>query len=146
MRLRLCLVKEIIEKIKKSKSEIKRDLEESIVNGKRNKNADMQLKVNVCITSEDALKVIQELEQIIKNKKSDIVWLAYYQGQIFQKFKEKESFLSMFLKLTIIFKIALKNVIDDYPKIKDPLRSLHYFLKNLKLIKEIWEESVSEFK
>ena len=119
MRLRLCLVKEIIEKIKKTKSEIKRDLEESIVNGKRNKNADMQLKVNVCITSEDALKVIQELEQIIKNKKSDIVWLAYYQGQIFHKFKGKESFASMFLKLTIIFKITLKNFIDDYPKIKD---------------------------
>ena len=78
----------------------------------------MQQKVNVCITSEDALKVIQELEQIIKNKKSDIVWLAYYQGQIFQKFKEKESFVSMFLKLTIIFKNAFKNLIDDYPKIR----------------------------
>ena len=104
--------------IKKTKSEIKRKLEESIVNGKRNKNADMQQKVNVCITSEDALKVIQELEQIIKNKKSDIVWLAYYQGQLFQKFKEKESFVSMFLKLTIIFKSAFKNLIDDYPKIR----------------------------
>ena len=132
--------------IKKTKSEIKRKLEESIVNGKRNKNADMQQKVNVCITSEDALKVIQELEQIIKNKKSDIVWLAYYQGQIFQKFKEKESFVSMFLKLTIIFKIPLKNVIDDYPKIKDSSLSLHYFLKKMKLIKEICEESASEFK
>ena len=139
-------VKEIIEMIKKTKSEIKRKLEESIVNGKRNKNADMQQKVNVCITSEDALKVIQELEQIIKNKKSDIVWLAYYQGQIFQKFKEKESFVSMFLKLTIIFKIPLKNVIDDYPKIKDSSLSLHYFLKKMKLIKEICEESASEFK
>ena len=132
--------------IKKTKSEIKRELEESIVNGKRNKNADMQEKVNVCITSEDALKVIQELEQIIKNKKSDIVWLAYYQGQIFQKFKEKESFVSMFLKLTIIFKIPFKNVIDDYPKIKDSSLSLHYFLKKMKLIKEICEESASEFK
>ena len=132
--------------IKKTKSEIKRKLEESIVNGKRNKNADMQEKVNVCITSEDALKVIQELEQIIKNKKSDIVWLAYYQGQIFQKFKEKESFVSMFLKLTIIFKIPLKNVIDDYPKIKDSSLTLHYFLKKMKLIKEICEESASEFK
>ena len=132
--------------IKKTKSEIKRKLEESIVNGKRNKNADMQQKVNVCITSEDALKVIQELEQIIKNKKSDIVWLAYYQGQIFQKFKEKESFVSMFLKLTIIFKIPLKNVIDDYPKIKDSSLTLHYFLKKMKLIKEIREESASEFK
>ena len=106
----------------------------------------MQQKVNVCITSEDALKVIQELEQIIKNKKSDIVWLAYYQGQIFQKFKEKESFVSMFLKLTIIFKIPFKNVIDDYPKIKDSSLSLHYFLKKMKLIKEICEESASEFK
>ena len=106
----------------------------------------MQEKVNVCITSEDALKVIQELEQIIKNKKSDIVWLAYYQGQIFQKFKEKESFVSMFLKLTIIFKIPLKNVIDDYPKIKDSSLSLHYFFKKMKLIKAICEESASEFK
>ena len=126
-------VKEIIEKIKKTKSEIKRDLEESIVNGKRNKNADMQLKVNVCITSEDALKVIQELEQIIKNKKSDIVWLGYYQGQIFQKFKEKESFVSMFLKLTIIFKIALKNFIDDYPKIKNSSLALHYLKKIIEI-------------
>ena len=119
--------------IKKTKSEIKRKLEESIVNGKRNKNADMQEKVNVCITSEDALKVIQELEQIIKNKKSDIVWLAYYQGQIFQKFKEKESFVSMFLKLTIIFKSAFKNLIDDYPKIKDSSLPLHYLKKIIEI-------------
>ena len=126
-------VKEIIETIKKTKSEIKRELEESIVNGKRNKNADMQQKVNVCITSEDALKVIQELEQIIKNKKSDIVWLAYYQGQIFQKFKEKESFVSMFLKLTIIFKSAFKNLIDDYPKIKDSSLPLHYLKKIIEI-------------
>ena len=119
--------------IKKTKSEIKRKLEESIVNGKRNKNADMQQKVNVCITSEDALKVIQELEQIIKNKKSDIVWLAYYQGQIFQKFKEKESFVSMFLKLTIIFKSAFKNLIVDYPKIKDSSLPLHYLKKIIEI-------------
>ena len=50
----------------------------------------MQDKVNGCITSEGAIKVIQDFEQIVLNKKSDIVWLAYYQGQIFQKFREKE--------------------------------------------------------
>ena len=43
----------------------------------------MQDKVNECITTEDAVKTIQEFEQIIKNKKSDIAWLAYYQGRIF---------------------------------------------------------------
>ena len=49
----------------------------------------MQEKVDECTTNEDAVKAIQESKQIIKNKKSDIVWLAYYQGQIFQKFKKK---------------------------------------------------------
>ena len=86
-----------------------------IVNGKKNENANMQERVNECITNEDAVKAVQEFEQIIQNKKSNIVWLAYYQGQIFQKFREKERFISdMVLKFhvsksTIVFKIALKN-------------------------------------
>ena len=121
-----------IQKIKKTKCEIKKELEESIVNGRRNENPNMQDKVNGFITNEDAVKAIQEFEQIIKNKMSNIVWLAYYQGQIFQKFKETESFVSMVLKLnviksTIVFKIALKKLIDDFPKLKDSSLSLHYF-------------------
>ena len=111
----------------------------------------MQDKVNGCISSEDAIKVIQDFEQIIQNKKSDIVWLAYYQGQIFQKFREKERFISDMVskfkvsKSTIVFKIALKKLIDDYPKIKNSLLSLHYFKKHLKLIKEVCKENASEF-
>ena len=38
----------------------------------------MQEKVNRCTTNKDAVKAIQEFEQIIKNRKSDIIWLAYY--------------------------------------------------------------------
>ena len=86
-------VKDTILKIKKTKTEIKKELEDSIVNGKKNENANMQERVNKCITNEDAVKVVQEFEQIIQNKKSNIVWLAYYQGQIFQKFREKERFI-----------------------------------------------------
>ena len=86
-------------------------------------------------TKKDAAKVIQEFEEIIK-KKNDIVWLAYYRGKIFQKFREKERFVSdMVLKFkgsrsTIMFKNALSKLIDDYPKIKDSLLPLHYFWKN----------------
>ena len=125
-------VKDTIRKIKKTKSEIKKELEESIAKGKRNENDDMQERVNGCTSNEDAVKAIQEIEEIIKNKKNDIIYLAYYQSQIFQKFKEKESFVSMVLKpsvskRTIIFKIVLKKFIDDYSKIKDPSLSLHYF-------------------
>ena len=145
-------VNDTILKIKKTKTEIKKELEDSIINSRKNENTDMQDKVNGCITNEDAIKVIQEFEQIIQNKKSDIVWLAYFQGQVFQKFREKEKFASDMVskfnvsKSTIVFKITLKKLIDDIPRIKDSSLSLHYLKKKSKLIKEVCKENVSEFK
>ena len=124
-------VKDTILKIKKTKTEKKKELEDSIINGRKNENTDMQDKVNGCITNEDTIKVIQEFEEIIQNKKSDIVWLAYYQGQAFQKFREKEQFVkNMVLKFNvsksnIVFKIALKKLIDDFPRIEDSSLCLH---------------------
>ena len=106
---------------------------------------------NRTANEEDAVKVIQEFGKIIRNKKSNMVWLAYYQGKIFQKFRSKERFVNdMVLKFkvsrsTIMFKIALSRLIDDYPQIKDSSLSLHYFKKYLKLIKEVYKENASEF-
>ena len=63
--LRLCLlqlqnleVKDTIIKIIKTKTEIKKELEDSIINGRKNEDADIQDKVNECITNEDAVKII----------------------------------------------------------------------------------------
>ena len=146
-------VKDAILTTKKTKSEIKKELEDSIANGKKNENTDIEEMANNCMESqEDAAKVIHEFEEIIKNKKSDIVWLAYYQGKIFQKFRSKERFVNDVVtkfkvsKSTIVLKIALSKLIDKYPKIKSSSLSLHYFKKHLKLIKEICKESTSEFK
>ena len=61
-------VKEIIQKMKKTKLEIMKELEESITNGKRNENTDMQEKINNCITNEDAVKVVS-LKRLLKIKK-----------------------------------------------------------------------------
>ena len=102
-----------------------KELEESIAKSGWNENVDMQEKVNGCRTNEETVKAIQEFEQIIQ-KKSDIVWLAFYQGQIFQKFRERERerFVSdMVLKFnvsksTIVFKIALKKTNRRLPKNK----------------------------
>ena len=100
----------------------KKELEDSMGNGKRNENTDIQqMAENRTENEEDVATVIQEFEEIIRNKKSDIVWLAYYQSKIFQKFKSKERFVNdMVLKFkvrksTIMFKIALSRLIDDYP-------------------------------
>ena len=83
-------VKDAILTTKKTKPEIMKELEDSIANGKKNESTDIEEMANDCTESEeDAAKVIHEFEEIIKNKKSDIVWLAYYRGKIFQKFKSK---------------------------------------------------------
>ena len=137
---------------KEATQEIKKDLEDSIANGKKNENIDIEEMANKCKESEeDAAKITHKFEGIIKNKKSDIVWLACYQGKIFQKFRSKErsvnDMVSKFKvsKSTIVLKIVLSKLIDEYPKIKNSSLSLHYF-KHLKLIKEVCKESASEFK
>ena len=138
---------------KKTKSEIKKELEDSIANGKKKENTDIEeLAKNCTEWEEDAAKVFYRFEEIIKNKKSDIVWLAYHQGKIFQKFRSKEWFVNDMVtkfkvsKSTIVFEIALCRLIDEYTKIKNSSLPLHYFKNHLKLIKEVCKESASEFK
>ena len=55
-------MKDTILKIKKTKTETKRELEDLIINGRKNRNADMQDKVNGCILNEDAIKIIQDFK------------------------------------------------------------------------------------
>ena len=55
-------VKDTIYKIKKTKFEIKKELEESIAKSRENENANMEEEVNKCRTNEDAVKAIQEFE------------------------------------------------------------------------------------
>ena len=98
-----------------------------IANGRRNENVNMQVKINRCATNEDTAKVIQEFEEIAKNKKSNIVWLAYCQGQIFHKFREKERFVrNMVLK----FQVCFKEINRRLPKNKRLVAVSSLFKKN----------------
>ena len=114
---------------KKTKCEIMKELEVTIAKGKKNENTDIRQMVENCTANEeDAAKVIQKFEEIIRNQKSDIVWLTY-------QFRSKKRFINhMVLKFkvsksTIVFKITISSLIDGYPKIKNSSLSLHYFKK-----------------
>ena len=107
----------------KTKSEIKKELENSIAPSNKNKNTDIeQIAKNYTESEKDAAKIIHKFKEIIKNKQSDILWLAYHQGIVFQMFRSKEQFVSnMVLKFKvskslIVFKITLSKLIDDYKK------------------------------
>ena len=63
-------VKDTIQKIKRTKPEIKKEIKESITNQKKNENTEMQEKVNkYTANEEDVVRVVQELEEAIENKK-----------------------------------------------------------------------------
>ena len=62
--------------------------------------------------TEEAAKVIQKYEGIIRTKTKGIISIAYHQGKIFKKFKDKEKFITLGSRLgihknTILFKINI---------------------------------------
>ena len=63
-------VKDAILRTKKTKSEIMKQLEDSIANGKKNENTDIEQMAKNCTESgEGMVKVIHKFEEIIRNKK-----------------------------------------------------------------------------
>ena len=66
------------------KKEIKKQLEKSIISD-GNENTDIKKKASKVKNSEEAAAVIQEMEKIITNKNSNILWLAYQQDKSFEK-------------------------------------------------------------
>ena len=58
-----------------------------------NKNIDEPArKVN---NSKEATDVVKEVRKIIKSNKCSILWLAYQQGNIFEKFKANYIYINM---------------------------------------------------
>ena len=68
------------------------------------------------------VRIIEQYEYIIKTKKKGIISIAYYQGKVFKRFKEKENFIKLVSQLgirknTIIFKINVFKLCEKYPKL-----------------------------
>ena len=71
---------------------------------------------------EEAAKIIKRYEDIIKTKNKGIMNVAYHQGQVFKRFKEKEKFTKLVSELGIhkttnIFKINVFKLCNKYPKL-----------------------------
>ena len=99
---------------------------------------------------EDAADLIQKYEEILKTKRKGIISVAYYQGKVFSRFREKEKFVKLVAdfgvhKGTIIFKINVFKLLDKYPKLKGSSVTLSFLENYFKDIKEICKRS-SEFK
>ena len=73
------------------------------------------IKVQEVEDPEKAAELIRECESIIRKKKKSIIRIAYHQGMVFKKFKDKEKFKSLVEKLgihktTLTLKINLSEI------------------------------------
>ena len=98
---------------------------------------ELTIKVQEVEDSEKTAELIQECESIIRKKKKGIIRIAYHQGMVFKKFKNKEKFKSLVEKLGIhkaalILKINIFKLCQKYTKLLNSSIGLGFFKNHYK--------------
>ena len=133
-----------------SKEEIKKKLLDSMTIGEIVEFDDLNKEAEEVQDPEKAVIIIERYENIIKTKRKGIINVAYHQGQVFKRFKEKEKFAKLVSELgihktTIIFKINVFKLCKKYPKLLKSSIGLGFFKNYHKDIKAICEENEKYF-
>ena len=133
-----------------SKEEIKKKLWDSITIDEVVEFDDLNKEAEKTQGPEEAAKIIKRYENIIKTKNKEIINVAYHQGHLFKRFKEKEKFAKLvdklgFYKTTNIFKINIFKLCNKYTKLLKSFISLGLFKSYHKVIKAICEKYEKDF-
>ena len=133
-----------------SKEKIKKQLLESIIINEVVESEELNKEAGEMQEPEKAAKIIKQYEDIIKTKKKGIISIAYYQGKVFKRFKEKEKFIKLGSQLgihknTIIFKINVFKLCERYPKLLRSSIGLGFFKNYRKDIKTVCRENEEDF-
>ena len=132
------------------KYEIKKQLLDSMIIDQNLKLDDLNKEAEEIQDPEKAAEIIKQYEDIIKTKKKGIINVAFHQGQIFKRFKEKKKFAKLVSELgihktTIIFRINVFKLCKKYPKLLKSSIGLGFFKNYHKDIKAICEENEKDF-
>ena len=133
-----------------SKEEIKTKLLDSMTIDEIVEFDDLNKEAKKIQDPEKAADIIKRYEDIIKTKNKGIINVAYHQGQVFKRFKEKEKFAKLVSELgihktTIIFRINVFKLCKKHPKLLKSSIGLGFFKNYHKDIKAICEEYEKDF-
>ena len=125
-----------------NQEEIRKQLLDSLVNSDTVETKALNEQAGKVNKPEDAAELIKQYEEILKTKRKDIISIAYYQGKVFSRFREKEKFVKLVAdfgvhKGTIIVKMNVFKLLDKYPKLKNSSVTLNFIKNYFKDIKEI---------
>ena len=132
-----------------SKEEIKQPLIDSIFNNDIIETEELNEKADKVEKPKDAAAIIKQYKDIIRTKRKNIS-IAYHQGQVFKRFKDKEKFIKLVnefivYKSTTIFKINIVELIDKHPILMKSSVTLGFLKNYYKDFKQICNENPNEF-
>ena len=133
-----------------SKEEIKTKLLDSMTIDEIVEFDDQNKEAKEIQDPEKAADIIKRCEDIIETKNKRLINVAYYQGQVFKRFKEKEKFAKLVSELgihknTIIFRINVFKLCKKHPKLLKSSVGLGFFKNYHKDIKAICKEYEKDF-
>ena len=133
-----------------SKEEIKTKLLDSMTVDEIVEFDDLNKEAEKMQDPKKAAEIIKRYEDIIKTKNKGIINVAYHQGQVFKRFKEKEKFAKLVSELgihtpTIIFRINIFKLCKKHPKLLKSSIGLVFFKNYHKDMKAICEENEKDF-
>ena len=110
-----------------SKEDIKEKLLDSMTIDEVLECEDLNKEAQEVQDLEKAAKIIKRYEDIIKTKNKGIINVAYHQGEVFKRFKEKEKFAKLVSELrihktTIIFRINVFKLCKKIPQTIEVLK------------------------
>ena len=128
---------------RKSREEVKKGLLDSMIIDENLEFDDLNKEAEEVQDPEKTAKIIKRYEDIIKTKTKGIINVAYHQGQVFKKFKEKEKFAKLISELRIhkTTRINMFKLCKKYPKLLTSSIGLGFFNDYHKDIKAICEEN-----
>ena len=133
-----------------SKEEIKTKLLDSMTIDEIVEFDDQNKEAKEIQDPKKAADIIKRCEDIIETKNKLLINVAYYQGQVFKRFKEKENFAKLVSELgihknTIIFRINVFKLCKKHPKLLKSSVGLGFFKNYHKDIKAICKEYEKDF-
>ena len=132
------------------KEDIRKKLLDSMTIGEIVEFNDLNKEAEELQDPEKAVIIIERYENITKTNRKEIINVAYHQGQVFKRFKEKEKFAKLVSELgihktTIIFRINIFKLCKKHPKLLKSSIGLVFFKNYHKDIKAICEENEKDF-
>ena len=133
-----------------SKEEIKKQLLDSMIIDQVTEFENWNKEAEEVQYPEEAAEIIKRYEDFIKTKKKRNINVAYHQGQVSKRFREKEKFAKLVSELrihktTIISRINVFKLCKKYPKLMKSSIRLGFFKNYHKDIKASCEENEKDF-